>query len=131
MANKTKIKNNKWKEYAWYSVSGVIFLFGLTIAIFSVIGDYIGATNFINSAEAATKEALKIPLDWRAWGLILIGVALVILLIALYVYGNKHEKLDAKESKKSVRTKLTIKTEEVIDATNVESATTSKVEEEK
>ncbi|MEG0977872.1 MAG: hypothetical protein RSE56_01345 [Bacilli bacterium] len=113
MEKKTKKINMSWKEITTYVSAGVVFLFGLTIGTFSVIGDYIGPANFIKIAEQKTAEIFKLTISWRIWGLIFIFIALVILLIGLFFFANKHEKLVIKDTRKTARTTLKLKEEAI------------------
>lgn len=81
----------KVQELVWYIISGVIFLGGLVLGILNVIGYYLpgpSSDNIIRQAENDLISALKIPLDFLGWGLVLIGLGTVIGVIALLRYAH-------------------------------------------
>lgn len=111
-----KVKNNKISalEIVIYTFVALLFAFGITLAIFSVVGDYIGANNFITAAENKTIEIFKLSMDWRGYGFCFVGLAVVMLLITLFVNANRVEKVEARTSSTNERTKINLPPENTV-----------------
>lgn len=95
---KTKITK---KEFAWYIVSGILAFIGIALIIFNIIGENISINpnnNWILKAEQAVMNWSKISLNWRAWGLIIFFIGVLMAVIVLLV--------NAKESERDVERKL-------------------------
>lgn len=94
------------KEFAWYLSGATIAVFGIILMIFGIIGHHMNATasnNFIKVAEKSLIEAIKVPFDFRIWGIMvfLLGVAIVI--IALAVNAKKADREVDKQLRRQQR----------------------------
>lgn len=94
------------KEFAWYLSGATIAVFGVILMIFGIIGHHMNATasnNFIKVAEKSLIEAIKVPFDFRIWGIMvfLLGVAIVI--IALAVNAKKADREVDKQLRRQQR----------------------------
>ena len=87
-----------WKELTWYIIGGVIALFGIALMIFGIIGHHISerSVNFVKDAEATLISKIKIPFDFRIWGIIFMLLGVIVVVIALNAFAKKvdreHEK---------------------------------------
>lgn len=99
----TKIKEKvSGKEFAWYVVGGVFGIFGLTLMIFGIIGHHMDTTlqnNFIKNAEKALINAIKIPFDFRIWGIMFLLLGMFIIIVTL----NYNAKKTDREIEKTIR----------------------------
>lgn len=99
MKTKTKVSG---KEFAWYVVGGVFAAFGLTLAIFGIIGHHLNvpaANNFIQNAEKELIKAIKVPFDFRIWGIMFLLLGMAIIIITL----NFNAKKTDREIEKTIR----------------------------
>lgn len=90
------------KEMAWYVVSGIFGIFGVTLITFGIIGHHMNTSlenNFIKTAEDAVIKAIKIPFDFRIWGIMFLLVGMIIAVIAL----NYNAKKSDREVEKTIR----------------------------
>ncbi len=90
------------KEFAWYVVGGIFAIAGIALMIFGIIGANMNVpldANFIKSAEKVLKEAIKIPLDFRTWGIIFLAFGMFILILTL----NFNAKKADREIEKTIR----------------------------
>lgn len=94
------------KEFAWYIVASIIAFLGLTLIIFNIIGVNIPVNpqnNWILKAENAVMEWLRIPLDWRAWGLIFMALGVLIAVIVLLVNAKEAERISERKLRRQAR----------------------------
>lgn len=83
------------KEVVWYVIAGVFALFGITLMVFGIIGHHMNVAlsdNFIKSAEDALINAIKIPFDFRIWGIMFVLIGTIILIIALNANAKKADR---------------------------------------
>lgn len=80
-----------WKELIWYIIGGVVALFGIALMIFGIIGHHISdrSVNFVKDAEANLIAKIKIPFDFRVWGIIFMFLGIIIVVIALNFFAKK------------------------------------------
>ena len=93
-------------EWMWYSIAIFFATGGVTLAILSIIGQYLNvssADNWIIKAEEAVKTFLKIKFDWLIWGTILIGLGLVVALISLLYFAKKDLEAQEKAQRRAQR----------------------------
>ncbi len=99
MKTKTKMSG---KEFAWYITGGLFGMFGLTLIVFGIIGHHLSvpqADNFIKNAESAVIEAIKIPFDFRIWGILFLILGMFIVILTL----NYNAKKTDREVEKTIR----------------------------
>jgi hypothetical protein len=99
---KTKKQNISKAEITFYSISAFFLISGLTLAIISLVGDFMNvllADNWVKNAEQAVINWSKINLDWLAWGTIFIGLATIISVITLLRFAKR----DIVEKEKAMR----------------------------
>lgn len=90
------------KEIAWYVIAGILCLFGLTLCVFGIIGHHMNVAldeNFIKSAEDSLINAIKIPFDFRIWGIMFALLGAIVAIIAL----NFNAKKTDREMEKTIR----------------------------
>ncbi len=90
------------KEFAWYIVGGLFGMFGLTLMVFGIIGHHLNvpqADNFIKNAESAVIEAIKIPFDFRIWGILFLLLGMFVVILTL----NYNAKKTDREVEKTIR----------------------------
>lgn len=90
-----------WKELIWYIIGGVVALFGIALMIFGIIGHHIDdrSVNFVKDAEANLIAKIKIPFDFRVWGIIFMFLGVIAIVIALNFFAKKVDR----EIEKSIR----------------------------
>jgi hypothetical protein len=96
------------KEIAWYVVSGLFLTAGLTLAILSIVGDYIGAGNWIKQAEKSMVDIFKWNTTWRFYGLVLLIVGVIIGVITLVYNARKAERVAIRTSSRSERVQINL-----------------------
>ena len=82
---KTSTRKIKVVELIFYILAGVVGLVGLTSTVFGIVGHHLSvprADNWIVQAED------KIVLDFRIWGIILIGSAALVAVIILMIFAQ-------------------------------------------
>ena len=90
------------KEFAWYIVGGLFGMFGLTLMVFGIICHHLNvpqADNFIKNAESAVIEAIKIPFDFRIWGILFLLLGMLVVILTL----NYNAKKTDREVEKTIR----------------------------
>lgn len=83
------------KEFAWYLVGATIAVFGIILMVFGIVGHHIplsGSDNFIKAAESSLIGAIKIPFDFRIWGILIFVLGIAIDVIALVVNAKKADR---------------------------------------
>lgn len=99
---KTKGAKVSGKEFAWYVVGGIFAVFGLTLMVFGIIGHHMNvplADNFIKGAESAVIKAIKIPFDFRIWGILFLILGMFVIIVTL----NYNAKKTDREVEKTIR----------------------------
>lgn len=99
MKAKTKMSG---KEFAWYITGGLFGVFGLTLMVFGIIGHHLNVPqedNFIKNAESAVIEAIKVPFDFRIWGILFLIFGMIIVIFTL----NYNAKKTDREVEKTIR----------------------------
>lgn len=96
------MKKVSGKEFAWYVAGGIFAIGGIALIIFGIIGSHMSvalADNFIKSAEEALINAIKVPFDFRVWGIILLALGMLIVVLTL----NYNAKKADREIEKTIR----------------------------
>lgn len=101
-----KKRNAKIATIVSYVISGLTALFGLTLAVISIIGDYLGSNNPIKNWESSTYPIFGAQLSWRYYGVILILLACVIFVITILLVTRKSDASEKLEEKRAARTTL-------------------------
>ncbi len=99
---KAKSSKVSGKEFAWYVIGGVFAVFGLTLMVFGIIGHHMNvplADNFIKGTEEALIKAIKIPFDFRVWGIMFLLLGMFIVIVTL----NYNAKKTDREIEKTIR----------------------------
>lgn len=94
------------KEFAWYLSGATIAVFGIILMIFGIIGHHMNATasnNFIKIAEKSLIEAIKVPFDFRIWGIMILLFGVAIVIIALAVNAKKADREVDKQLRRQQR----------------------------
>ena len=94
------------KEFAWYLVGSTIAVFGVILMVFGIVGHHIqisAANNFIKTAESSLIEAIKIPFDFRIWGILIFVLGIVIDVIALAFNAKKTDREVDKQLRRQQR----------------------------
>lgn len=94
------------KEFAWYLSGATIAVFGIILMIFGIIGHHMNATasnNFIKVAEKSLIEAIKVPFDFRIWGIMVFLLGVAIIVIALAVNAKKADREVDKQLRRQQR----------------------------
>lgn len=102
-------------ELTWYVIGGIILLAGIVFFIFGCIGNYYPgklSDNFVNSSEFVIwlRGWSKMDLYW--WGLIFIGVAALIFVIALSNFAKEGDR-DAERAARRKQRQLSFEDEPV------------------
>lgn len=90
------------KEIAWYVIAGIFVMFGLTLMVFGIIGHHMNVAlddNFIKQAEDNLVNAIKVPFDFRIWGIMFVLLGAIITIITL----NFNAKKTDRELERTVR----------------------------
>lgn len=108
--------NNKQKrklytsEIVLYSIFGAIWLFGFVFAIFGVLAYNVGKLS-LNPFYAMQKNFASFfnmsgVMDFRLWGTLVMAVAMIAFLIAIFAYSAKATNQAAAERRKAERLKI-------------------------
>lgn len=122
---KTSNKKYSATEIVFIVISGLFILAGLTLAILSIIGDYLGAGNWIRQAEQSMVNIFKWNVSWRFYGLVIGLIGCIILVIDLWVSSKRADRTAANISSKSERVQINldaIKKAEQVEEKNTEAA---------
>lgn len=90
------------KEIAWYVIAGVFVMLGLTLMVFGIIGHHMNVAlddNFIKQAEDNLVNAIKVPFDFRIWGIMFVLLGAIVTIITL----NFNAKKTDRELERTVR----------------------------
>ena len=94
------------KEFAWYLVGSTIAVFGVILMVFGIVGHHIqisASNNFIKTAESSLIEAIKIPFDFRIWGILIFVLGVAIDVIALAFNAKKTDREVDKQLRRQQR----------------------------
>lgn len=91
------------KEFAWYMFGALISAFGLILMIFGIIGHHMSVSNFIKDAEQNLIDSIKIPFDFRIWGILLFVLGVAIVIIALAINAKKTDREVDKQLRRQQR----------------------------
>ena len=94
------------KEFAWYLAGATIAVFGIILMIFGIVGHHMNIaadSNFIKNAEKALIAAIKIPFDFRIWGILVFLLGVAIDVIALVVNAKKTDREVEKKLRRQQR----------------------------
>ena len=100
------MKKLSGKEFVWYLVGATIAVFGIILMIFGIVGHHLpvnGEDNFIKTAETNLIGAIKIPFDFRIWGIILFALGVLVDVIALAVNAKKTDREVEKQLRRQQR----------------------------
>lgn len=100
---KTKVSG---KEFAWYLTGATIAVFGIILMIFGIVGHHMNTAadnNFIKLAEKNLIEAIKIPFDFRVWGILIFLLGVAVVIIALAVNAKKADREVDKQLRRQQR----------------------------
>lgn len=108
--------NNKPKrklytsEIVLYSVFGAIWLFGFVFAIFGILAYNVGKLSlnpfYTMQKNFASFFKMDGVMDFRLWGTLVMAVAMVAFLIAIFAYSSKATNQAAAERRKAERLKI-------------------------
>lgn len=95
-----------WKELAWYIAGGMFAVFGVALMIFGIIGHHIPNrnANFVKDAEEALITKIKIPFDFRIWGIVFLAFGMLIVILALNYNAKKVDRDIEKQIRRQQRT---------------------------
>ena len=94
------------KEFAWYLSGATIAVLGLILMVFGIIGHHMNVAtdnNFIKKAETALINGIKIPFDFRIWGILIFVLGVTIVIIALAVNAKKADREVDKQLRRQQR----------------------------
>lgn len=94
------------KEFAWYLVGSTIAVFGVILMVFGIVGHHIqisSANNFIKAAETSLIGAIKVPFDFRIWGILIFVLGIAIDIIALAFNAKKTDREVDKQLRRQQR----------------------------
>ena len=94
------------KEFAWYLVGSTIAVFGVILMVFGIVGHHIAvnaANNFIKVAENSLIEAIKVPFDFRIWGILIFILGIAIDVVALAFNAKKTDREVDKQLRRQQR----------------------------
>ena len=100
---KTKVTG---KEFAWYLGGATIAAFGIILMIFGIVGHHMNVAadnNFIKVAEKKLIEAIKVPFDFRIWGIMVFLFGIAIVVIALVINSKKADREVEKQLRRQQR----------------------------
>ena len=100
---KTKVSG---KEFTWYLTGATIAVLGLVLMIFGIIGHHLPAiadNNFIKVAEKGLIEAIKVPFDFRVWGILVFVLGILVVIVALAVNAKKTDREVEKQLRRQQR----------------------------
>ena len=89
-------------ELVWYGLGGAIFLWGLTFVVLGLIAMYAPIANSDNALRAGSDAYAKVfGMGFFPWGLINMGIGLVILVPTLLYYSKKVDREFEKEQRRA------------------------------
>ena len=94
------------KEFAWYLTGATISVFGIILMIFGIIGHHLNVSaenNFIKVAEKALMDGIKVPFDFRIWGILIFLLGIAVVVIALAINAKKTDREVDKQLRRQQR----------------------------
>lgn len=94
------------KEFTWYLTGATIAAFGVILMVFGIIGHHMNVAannNFIKTAEKALIDAIKVPFDFRIWGILIFVLGVAIVIIALAFNAKKADREIDKQLRRQQR----------------------------
>lgn len=77
-------------EIIWYTICGLVGLWGLTYIVLGIVIDYLPITAKDSGlVETNIKFAEKFKLDFFGWGLIILAIAAVAAVVVLLIFSGK------------------------------------------
>ncbi len=107
--NKPKRKVYR-SEIILYSIFGAIWVFGFVFAIFGILAYNVGKLSlnpfYTMQKNFATFFKMDGAMDFRLWGSLVMIVAMIAFLIAIYAYSSKAANEEAAKRRKEERLKI-------------------------
>ena len=106
-------------EIVWYSLTGAVGVWGLVYVILGLIAQFYPATNSNNPIKKASDViAENFGLGFLYWGLIIIGIAVVLAVIVLCINAKTADREVEKATRRAARLAAQVEAPapEVIDA---------------
>lgn len=108
------LENKKRKLYTseivLYCVFGAIWLFGFVFAIFGILAYNVGKLSinpfYKMQKSFATFFGMTGAMDFRLWGSLVMIIAMIAFLIAIFAYSSKATNEEAKKRRKAERMKI-------------------------
>ncbi len=134
MEQTTTTENKKRKLYTseivLYSIFGAIWLFGFVFAIFGVIAYNYGKLSlnpfYTMQKNFATFFGMTGAMDFRLWGSLVMIIAMIAFLIAIFAYSSRATSEEAAKRRKEERMKilmdLDIQTKKATEEVNAQSS---------
>lgn len=111
---KGNLKKLSVVEWVFYPIAGVLALGGIALLILGLLAKFLPMKPEDNPLAVAESSS---PLTFTEWGLITLAIGLVIGVIVLLVYAQKHDREAEKTSRRAARLgKLLSSNDEIIDA---------------
>ncbi|MBQ2070041.1 MAG: hypothetical protein II467_03835 [Bacilli bacterium] len=101
----TKARKLSSKEMAWYIIAAILGFIGLVFIVFAIVGDFLpvlASENWVYVSEAAWLTNWT-PLGYRYWGLILVGVGVLIAVAALNFFAREGDKDEERALRRAQR----------------------------
>jgi len=89
-------------EIVWYTLTGLVGLWGLVYTVLGVICRFLRSDNGLAKANAAIAKAFGCG-GYFWWGIILMGIALVCYLVVTLIFASKADVSVDKASKRAAR----------------------------
>lgn len=91
-------------ELAWYIIAGLFAVSGLTMAVISIIGDYLPSNiTWVEDVENAFRNFFQLDWSWRIFGTIILGLGVVIAVIDLLVHAKRTDLEEEKRTRRAQR----------------------------
>lgn len=107
----TKTKRKLYtSEIVLYSIFGAIWLFGFVFAILGILAYNVGKLSlnplYTLQKNFATFFGMNGVMDFRLWGSLVMVIAMIAFLIAIFAYSSKSNNEEAAERRKAERMKI-------------------------
>lgn len=111
---KGNLKKLSVVEWVFYPIAGVLALGGIALLILGLLAKFLPMKPEDNPLAVAESSS---PLTFTEWGLITLAIGLVIGVIVLLVYAQKHDREAEKTSRRAARLGKSLSSNnEIIDA---------------
>lgn len=111
---KGNLKKLSVVEWVFYPIAGVLALGGIALLILGLLAKFLPMKPEDNPLAVAESSS---PLTFTEWGLITLAIGLVIGVIVLLVYAQKHDREAEKTSRRAARLGKSLSSnDEIIDA---------------